>query len=138
MKCCAMLSMIFLSLLLAACESPSPAPPAGMGDVYPAPLNDPQISVLSPALRDWLAFSPAVVIRQPGRPLHVQVPVRNLAQRQYLIDYRFLFYDVNGTELEPTMGWTFAALQPKQILRLKAKALDDRAETYRLEVKWAQ
>jgi len=138
MKRCGVFSIIFLSFLLAACEAPNPAPAAGLGDSYPAPLNDPQISVLSADLRGWLHFSPAVVVRDDGRPLEVQVPVRNIAERQYNIDYRILFYDVNGAEVEPTMGWAFVSLQPKQGVRLKAKALDDRAESYRLEVKWAR
>ena len=122
---------------LAGCQE-SKAPGAGMGDPYPAPLNDPQITVLAPELREWLGFQPAVVVNEPGEVMKVQQPVRNLSERQYLIDYRILFYDANGLQLEPTMGWTMVALGPKQTARLTANSLDDRAENYRLEVKWAR
>lgn len=123
---------------LAACKAPDISPPAGHGDPVPAPYNDPQISVLSPDLRGWLAFQPAIIEDDGTRPLTVQVPVRNLAERQYLIDYRFLFYSENGMELEPVMGWRMASLQPKEIVRLKANAMGRDARDYRLEIKWAR
>jgi len=66
------------------------------------------------------------------------VPVRNLTNNDYNIDYRILFYDAAGRELEPVMGWTFAPLRPKQTVRLKGGALSTDAVEYRLEVKWAR
>ncbi len=120
------------------CATTDIAPGAGLGDPYPAPYNDPQITVLSPELRGWLRFHPAVVIREAKHPMDVQIPVRNIADRQYLVDYRILFYDGNGMELEPVMGWQMVAFEPKQVVRLKANALDVEAESYRIEVKWAR
>jgi uncharacterized protein YcfL len=125
---------IALAVGCAADRSPSP----GMGDPYPAPMHDPQISVLSPDLRPWLGFQPAVVIDDGERPMSVEVPVRNLSERQYLIDYRILFYDANGSEISPVMGWEMAVLEPKQVVRLKRRALDLDAVAYRLEVRWAR
>lgn len=136
MKSCALLLAILV--LAAGCASPTPIPAAGAGDPYPAPLNDPQITVLSPDLREVLYFQPAFIDRGGNDVLLVQVPVRNQAERQYLVDYRFLFYDDAGLELEPTMGWTMAAIEPGQVLRLKANSLSGDATRHRLEVKWAR
>jgi uncharacterized protein YcfL len=129
--------LTLLGLLLTGCQADQ-SPGTGYADPYPPPLNDPQITVLDPELRQVLGFQPAVVVDDGERPMHVQVPVRNLTERQYLIDYRILFHDANGVQIEPVMGWKFVSLQPKQVQRLDAKALDRQAQSYRLEVKWAK
>ena len=122
---------------LTACKTDT-SPSSGVGDPYPAPGNDPQISVLSPELRPWLGFQPAVIERDGKRPMTVEVPVRNSTAKAYNIEYRFLFYNNSGVEVTPTMGWTFARFEPKQIVRLKGKALSLDAQNYRLEVKWSK
>jgi uncharacterized protein YcfL len=135
----ALAALLFASLLILGCEQPvNTAPSPGLGDAYPAPLNDPQISVLAPDLQQWLAFHPATVVDDGEQPMQVQVPVRNLSTHKYLIDYRILFYDANGIELEPAMGWKMEALLPKETVRLSGKALSTDAMSYRLEVKWAR
>lgn len=118
------------------CQTVNTAPSPGLGDPYPAPMNDPQISVLSPELQPWIRFQPAYVTQDGKRPMSVEVPARNLTDRQYLIEYRFLFYNDEGVELSPVMSWAFQPLDPKQVVRLKGKALSTEAETYRLEVRW--
>ena len=131
--------LVLITVLPAGCDQPADiSPGAGMGDPYPAPLNDPQISILAPDLRQWLAFHPATVVSDGDRPMHVQVPVRNLAEKKYLVDYRFIFYDANGMQMDPIMGWSMVALRPKQTQYLTARALSTDAESYRLEVKWAR
>lgn len=138
-SCCTVVALIVAAAFLAACEADrSPAP--GMGDPYPAPMNDPQITVIAPELRNWLVFQPAIVTDRanPDRPMQVEVPVRNTAENTYLIDYRFLFYDINGRELKPTMGWRMQELYPKQVVRINAGALHTDAVDYRLEIKWAR
>ena len=138
-----LLATITLATTLACivgCQTIDTSPGAGRGDPYPAPVNDPQISVLNPDLRQWLGFQPAAITNQhtPDRKMRIEVPVRNLAERQYLIEYRYLFYDANGMELEPVMGWQMVPLDPKQVQRLKGQALANEAEGYRLEVRWAR
>ncbi len=134
--------ILFTSLLtglaLLGCQEPNLAPSYGMGDPYPAPLNDPQISLLPPELQKWIAFHPAIVTDDGEAPMQVEVPLRNMTDRQYLLDYRFLFYDENNRALEPEMGWTMVALRPRQTVRLKAGAMTTDADRYRLEVKWAR
>lgn len=129
--------LVVMCLAIPGCKTDI-SPSGGLGDPYPAPINDPQITILSPELRPWLGFHPAVVVDDGSRPMQVQIPVRNLTARDYLIDYRVLFYDENGMQLEPVMGWKMEALRPKQTVRLDGKALDRRAVNYRLEVKWAR
>jgi uncharacterized protein YcfL len=114
--------------------SPSP----GLPDPHPAPWNNSDITVLSPDLHEWIRFGSAVRTKIEGQPMQVEVPMRNLTANQYLVDYRFLYYDESGRELEPVMGWRMQPLQPKQVVTLKGKALDAAATRWRLEVKWAQ
>ncbi len=134
------LLILTLAAIAGGCQSQkdSMAPSAGAGDPWPAPLNDPQITVLSPELQPWLRFQPARIDYDERRPMAVEVPVRNLADEQYLIAFRILFYDANDLELEPTMGWQAMALHPKEVARLKANALSPEAVSYRVQVKWAQ
>lgn len=131
-------SFVLALAALAGCQSHRAAPSSGLGDPYPAPLNDPQITVLAPELRQWLAFHPARIEYEPDKPMQVEVPVRNLAARQYLIDYRILFFDADDLEVPPPMGWTFASLEPKQTVRLKAGAMSPEAVNYRIEIRWAR
>jgi len=124
-----------------ACSSPDTSPSAGRGDSYPAPMNDPQISVLDPVLRDWIAFQPGTITHEGGvndRITDIQVPVRNLTERVYEIEYRYLWFDSNGRQIEPLMGWTFARLDPKQVVRLDGNASLVDARDYRLEVRWSR
>jgi uncharacterized protein YcfL len=122
---------------LAGCKTDT-APSAGMGDPYPAPMNDPQISVLSPELREHIVFQPAIITKDGQRPMTVEIPMRNTTYRKYLLEYRILFYDVNGRELGPAMGWEFLPLEPKQVVRLKRSAMTNEADNYRLEVRWSR
>ena len=131
------LALTVAALTLPGCKTDT-APSPGMGDPYPAPMNDPQISVLSPELRRWLVFQPAIVTKDDHRPMSVEVPVRNTTYNKYLIEYRILFYDANGRELTPAMTWEFAPLDPKQIVRLKRSAMSTDAESYRMEVRWSR
>ena len=124
-------------LSLAGCQADT-SPGAGRGDTYPAPHNDPQITVLDPVLREWIAFQPAVITRDGERPMTVQVPVRNLTERVYKIEYRYLFMDEHGRQIQPEMGWRFVSLDPKQVARLEGAALGMDAKDYRLEVRWSR
>ena len=126
---------VLFTLALSGCKTDI-APSVGLGDPYPPPVNDPQISVLSPELQKWLAFHPARMELDGDKPLQVEVPVRNLTDRNYPIDYRFIFFDKHDMELRPTMSWRFQNLSPKQVVRLRAGALSTEAVNYRLEVKW--
>jgi len=128
----------FVMLVTSCTAPPDLSPPTGMGDPYPAPENDPRIAILTPDLRPWLGFHTAIVLDDGEHPMHVQIPVRNLAEKTYLIDYRILFYDASGFELSPTMGWRMVDLRPKQTARLDGKAMSTDAASWRVEIKWAK
>ena len=128
-----------LAIFIAAgCQQPDLGPAPGMGDPYPAPMNDPQITVLAQDLRPWLGFHPAIVVEGGNGTMNVQLPVRNLSERQLLVDYRILFYDGNGVELEPPMSFRMIALGPKQTVRMSGNSFDNAAASYRVEVKWSR
>jgi uncharacterized protein YcfL len=138
----ALMSLMLLALLAASqalggCKADT-SPGAGRGDTWPAPMNNPQISVLDPTLREWIAFQPAIITRADERPMMVQVPVRNLTERVYKIEYRYLFSDEHGRQIDPVMGWSGLNLNPKQVAYLEGKALGLDAKDYRLEVRWSQ
>lgn len=137
LKSLVLVSLALATMLLTACAT-SKAPPVGAGDPYPPPINDPQIAVLPQELRPWLAFHPATIVDDGQRPLHVQVPMRNLTERQLLLEYRVLFYEASGIEMEPKMGWKMIALNPKQTVRLDGRALSADAVTYKVEVRWSR
>ena len=137
MSLCMKMIPVLLLVIVAGCQSQHGAPASGLGDPWPAPVNDPQITVLSPDLQQWLRFHPARIEQDPDRPMQVAVPVRNLADRRYLVNYRITFYDADDIEVTPTMGWRLEAIDAKQTSRMTAGAMSPDAVNYRLEVKWA-
>ncbi|MEZ6210047.1 MAG: YcfL family protein [Phycisphaerales bacterium] len=64
-------------------------------------------------------------------------PRGSLGDERYLLDYRFVFYDDRGMEVEPVMGWRMFSLEPREQRRVEAQALDARARDWRLQIKWA-
>ena len=97
-------TMTVISMTLVACKTDT-APSPGMGDYYPAPMNDPQISIVSPELREHLGFQPALLDNDGERPLSVELPVRNLTYNAYQLEYRMIFLNDGGREQSPIMGW---------------------------------
>lgn len=132
----AALLLVLLPVLASGCHSTAPG--AGRPDPYQAPFNDPQITVIPQELRPWLGFQPARVEDDGAKPMQVQVPMRNMTERQYLLEYRVLFFDSAGMQLDPTMSWRFLPLDPKQNVRLSARALSTDAVDYKVEVRWAR
>jgi len=94
--------------------------------------------VLDPNLQRGIGIQAATVIPAGEGPMIVQVPVRNLTNFEYLIDYRVLFYDERGLEIQPTMSWKMVSLLPKQTANLAANGLDNTARNWRMEIKWAR
>jgi hypothetical protein len=132
-------AVLVATTLLAGCQqAPDVTPPFGYPDPVGAGANDPQIQVLSSDLRPWLGFQTPTVIRRDGAPLEIQVPVRNLANEQYLTEYRFVFFDANRQVVQPEMGWVMQPLVAKQTEYLRANALDTQAVDWKLEVRWSR
>lgn len=123
---------------LASCQAPDTAPSGGLGDEYPAPLNDPTISVLSPELREWIRFQRPIIVHEEGQPYSVEVPARNVTYNAYNIEYRILFFDKNDKQLGPEMSWKFVAMNPKEVVRLTGNELGREAQSYRLQIRWSR
>jgi uncharacterized protein YcfL len=130
-------TILVLSLSLCGCKSDT-APSPGMGDYYPAPMNDPQISIVSPDLRKHLGFQPAIIEHDGQRPMSVEIPMRNLTYQAYQLEYRMIFLNESGREQTPIMGWQHLPLDPKQVARLKGSAMGTDAVSYRVEVRWSR
>ena len=62
---------------------------------------------------------------------------RKTTNRLYIIQYRYVFRDREGMELEPAMSWHRDAFRTKSTVYLKRTALNLDAVNYKLEVKWA-
>jgi uncharacterized protein YcfL len=120
--------------VLTGCES---TPPVSASD--PVVIADPRLSVLDGVGRDLLRFQQAVVVDRPDQPLRVQVPVTNVSSRDtYYADYRYLFFDADGLQLEPVMGWQFIPFDPGQSQRMIGAAVHPTARSWRLEVRRAR
>lgn len=136
------LTLAAISLLagvsvLTGCKAPSdPRPYAGRADPIAAPDNNPRIIMSHPELINSLGFDSPIVSR-PNDILTVAVPTRNLGDERYILDYRFVWYDVNGYELTPAMSWREVVIEPKEQKRLQANALDKRAQEWKIEIRWA-
>ena len=129
---------LLAAAIVAGCEQPYMGPSPGLADPYPAPYNDPQITILNREITNWVRFDPARIRGGADTPMHVEVPARNTTDNLYLIQYRFVFRNADGFELEPQMSWHREALRPRQTVYLKGSALSSEAVNYKLEVKWAQ
>jgi len=133
---------LFASVLLAcaamalpACATRDTAPYAGQPDPNRPNVN-PRIITSTPDLTVALGFDEPIVVYDSGN-LRVAVPTRSLGDERYLLDYRFVFYDERGIEVEPVMGWRFISLEPREQRRIEAQAIDARANDWRLQIKWA-
>jgi uncharacterized protein YcfL len=122
---------------MAGCNKPySPDPWVGQQDPVAAPNNNPRIVLSSPDLMMALGFDQPIVLR-PDDLLTVAVPLRNLGDERYLLDYRFVWYDKDGLELRPAMGWKEVVIEPKDQRRIQANAIDSRAVEWKVQVRWA-
>lgn len=111
------------------------SPYAGQPDPDRPNVN-PRIITSTPDLMVALGFDEPIVVSDSGN-LRVAVPTRSLGDERYLLDYRFVFYDDRGMEVEPVMGWRMFSLEPREQRRVEAQALDARARDWRLQIKWA-
>ncbi len=118
-------------LALGGCST---APPAGRADPV-SPDAYPRIAVLD-GMKSATVFGIPRVTQTPDAPMTVTVPVRSTAKAQFLnIEYRIVFFDMNGRPLEPAMGFKDMQL-PRRLERyMTASALDQRAVDWRLEVR---
>lgn len=121
---------------LCACQTTTPYPNTGRPDPVLSPANNPRITVIQPELMELLGFDAPIVTKDAGR-LRVAVPVRNLTDTRYTLDYKYTFYDEVGREVRPAFGYQEFILNAKEQRRPEAAALDTTAVDWRLQIKWA-
>ncbi len=119
------------------CTSEGP-PPSGRADKL-APGQYPQIVPLE-GLARVLRFSAPIVERaEPGRPMRVSVPTRNIGGRELNVQYRFSFLDRGGRPLGTNQGWAYTKLIGNGVeTTLEANSLEDTADDWRLELRPAR
>lgn len=124
-----------LCLALGACKSaPIPAPQDPIpGGQYPA-------VTLHPGLQEGLVVDYERIIYDAPmetNPASVEVPVRSTAKKPLYTQYMVLWYDDEGRFVRES-GWRRQTF-PVGIERvLKANAIDDRAEKWRMEIRPAR
>lgn len=130
-------SLALVSLALTGCNQQKDVNPwVGQQDPVASPNNNPRIVVSQADLLNSLGFDQPIVLRKDDL-LTVAVPTRNLGDYRYLLDYRFVWYDADGLEIRPAMGWKEVAIEPRDQKRIAANALDARAVEWKLQVRWA-
>ena len=130
--------LIATVLVLAGCQNQTLPPSPGLADPVPAPYSDTEIQVLDAELRPWLGFQTAAVTASDSKPMLVEIPVRNQSDRNWQVNYRFIFYDADGMQVRPVMAWRRAVLRERQVVTFGGGANDTTAVRYKLEVTWAQ
>lgn len=71
-------------------------------------------------------------------PMRVTVPIRLLDNRQYAMQYRFIFFDERGERVNPDMSWRYITLPPRAQTEVSAAALNREAVDWRLEMRLAR
>jgi len=113
----------------------------GGGPITPKPDNTseyPRVALNDAALRDAVRMNEARVNRTEQDLLHVVQPVRVAADREMLIEYRFVFFDAAGRVLRPEMSWRYKRLEKKVPDVLSATSTSPEADDYRLLMRWAR
>lgn len=130
--------LIALSAVLAVlgCQSPSTAPYAARPDPEQPPYSNPRVQLISGDLVRSLGTEKPIVTRDDDL-LMVTVPLRNLSDNNYYLDYKYVFYDSKGREVRPAMGWKEIVLPPRTRRDFTANALDEKAVDWKLMIRWA-
>lgn len=131
-----LIGLALATLATSGCAKKDVSPWVGQQDPVASPNNNPRIVVSQADLLNSLGFDQPIVLRKDDL-LTVAVPTRNLGDYRYLLDYRFVWYDADGLEIRPAMGWKEVAIEPRDQKRIAANALDSRAVEWKLQVRWA-
>lgn len=126
----ALLSVAALALLMTGCVKP---PIEGRQDPY-VPT---QVSFAAEDLRRMTAVMAPTATRDQANLLHISLPIRAATDKQLYIDYRVTFLDRNGQQTWQT-GWMPKTLAPNVFDQITANSLSQRAEDFRVDIRWAQ
>lgn len=127
-------SLILLTALL-GCQSSVPAPVPGRADPY----IPQQINIADKNLRTRTAFMQPNLARdaQTGI-LFVSVPARVTYEKQLYVEYRTVFLDDRGMEINPDATWMRKTLAPNVWTTLTANSTTPRAVDFRMDMRYGR
>jgi len=129
--------LVLAAFAVSGCNNQRDTDPfVGQQDPVASPANNPRIVTSSSDLMRSLGFDQPIVVRRDDL-LTVSVPTRNLSNERYVLDYRFVWYDNDGMELRPAMGWREVVIEPRDQKRIAANAIDSRAVEWKVQLRWA-
>ncbi len=129
--------LVLAAFAVSGCNQQRDSNPfVGQQDPVASPANNPRIVTSSSDLMQSLGFDQPIVLRRDDL-LTVSVPTRNLGNERYVLDYRFVWYDNDGMELRPAMGWREVVIEARDQKRIAANAIDSRAVEWKMQVRWA-
>jgi len=123
----------FASAVMSACQTQGGP---GGGHTGAVAVPDSRIFISHTDLAQNLVFDPPIEVRKDGL-LTVAVPTQSLGRDRYILDYRYVWFDSDGIEVRPAMSWKEIVLEPGGKRQLSANALDSRAQSWKLEIRWA-
>lgn len=127
------LVMLVVGTIL-GCQS-VPAPVPGRADPYVPE----QINIAEKALRQRTAFQQPRVVRDAETDiLHVSVPARATTDQQLYVEYRTVFLDEHGMEINPDAAWVRKTLAPNVWTTLTANSTTPRAADFRMDIRYGR
>jgi uncharacterized protein YcfL len=123
-----------LLALIVGCQS-VPAPVPGRADPY---LPE-QVNLTEKALRVRTAFLQPNLNRDAETDiLYVSVPARATTDQQLYVEYRTIFLDDRGMEINPGASWVSKTLAPNVWTTLTANSTTPRAMDFRMDIRFGR
>ena len=127
------LAMVLLPLAVAmsGCTDPIPA--------LEDPLPDyPQVHVEAYLLQSLVRVQKPILSRVGAGQLRVDIPIRNLADRDMQLDFVYYFYDQAGVLIAPPSSRQFLMVPRKGISQIEFTSLSGNAQYFRVEIRYAK
>ncbi len=119
-----------LVLAMSGCSDPIPA--------LQDPLPDyPQVHVEAYLLQNLIRVQPPILSHVGAGQLRVDIPVRNLADRDLGIDFIYYFYDSRGVLIAEPSSRQFVSIPRKGISQIEFTSLSPAAD-FRVEIRYAK
>ena len=130
------LTCLPLLAILGCADGPvSDGPAAPIPEQLGPPLT---VAFTSTELRDACRIGTITRYADAGGTMHLSVPIRNAAQGDFTIDYRFSYFDAAHAVVDQPASWQTQTLHAGTFEYLDAVAPSPRAATFELAVRPAQ
>lgn len=128
-----LLPLLLMLTVLVGCQQNVPAPVAGRADPY----LPQQINLSQNDLRQRTAFlQPRLARDSQTELLFVEVPARATTNQQLYVEYRVVFIDESGMEINPEASWVRKTLAPNVWTTLTANSTTARAADFRMDIRY--